>query len=70
MGLNSGITFAAALLSPGRTTMLDTQSRGRRPAYAFGPMVADGMLDARHVLIPWEEAEPDLFNVVRKALAT
>lgn len=69
VGLNSGIVFAAALWASGRVTMLDTQTKQRRPAYAFEPMMADGMIDEHHVQIPWEQAEGNLYETVRKALS-
>lgn len=66
IGLNSGITFAAALLSPGIVTMLDTQEG--RPEYLFAPMVADGILEPRHVQIPWSAAKDRMFDVLHEAL--
>lgn len=49
IGLNSGITFAGVLLSPGRVVMVDYQ---KKPFYDFGNMISDGVVrPADHVQI-------------------
>jgi hypothetical protein len=70
VGLNSGITWSAFMLAPGRVTMFDTQEGpGVGRMYRAARGYETGLLDPmRHLQVSWRVAAEDMTAAVRRAL--